>query len=218
MRIKKFGKLIAIISVIVCLIASFAFLGFTKETSYAEEGSDINVEGNGEADGEEPAEEGETADEGMQALVNGFLAKLKERYGEDYEIYYNAILAEWGSVEAYLLSLMPSDVPDAVADGWKGFVNWLGEYSPIWGSALAVCLLLIVVLCGKKALSKISEWATGTGGKFKTVFTSINKMYAAHLAESKALIKLLGENERFQEERDALLKATEEIEKDDEIV
>ena len=63
----------------------------------------------------------------------------------------------------------------------------------------------------------MANWVTGTGGKFKTVFNSINKLYAAQNAQSEALIKLLGENEKFKEERAALQSSVEEIKKDDDV-
>lgn len=162
---------------------------------------------------EAPPVTAETPDETetLKTLVDGFLAQLKAKYGEDYETYYNAIIGQWGSVEEYLLSLVTEDTPDAVANGWTVFVKWLGEYSPVWGSIFAVVAVIIVVLLGKKALNKVTGFVTGTGGKFKTLFTEVNKIDAALSAQSKALVKLLGENERFKEERDALQKTAGEI-------
>ena len=49
------------------------------------------------------------------------------------------------------------------------------------------------------------------------MFNSINKLYAAQNAQSEALIKLLGENEKFKEERAALQSSVEEIKKDDDV-
>lgn len=190
---KRFTVLIALVSVIVLLFSCAFCMGNAVRVS-AEE-----------------APQEEVTDE----LVNGFLAQLKAKYGDEYETYYNAILAEWGSVEEYLLSLVNDDTPDAAANGWTRFVKWLGEYSPIWASILAVAAVIIIIVCGKKALGKVANWVTGTGGKFKTVFNSINKLYAAQNAQSEALIKLLGENEKFKNERAALQSSVEEIKKDD---
>lgn len=163
---------------------------------------------------DETGEEAETGEDGLKTLVEGFLAQLKAKYGEDYETYYNAILEQWGSVEEYLLSLVTEDTPDAVANGWTAFVKWLGEYSPVWGSILAVVAVIIVVLLGKKALNKVTNFVTGTGSKFKTLFAEVNKIDAALNAQSKALVKLLGENERFKEERDALEKTAGDLSDD----
>lgn len=199
---KRFTVLIALVSVIVLLFSCAFCMGNAVRVS-----------------AEEAQQEEEVTDGGneLKTLVNGFLAQLKAKYGDEYETYYNAILAEWGSVEEYLLSLVNDDTPDAAASGWTKFVKWLGEYSPIWASILAVAAVIIIIVCGKKALGKVANWVTGTGGKFKTVFNSINKLYAAQNAQSEALIKLLGENEKFKNERAALQSSVEEIKKDDDV-
>lgn len=209
MKIKRFINLFALITIVVCLFGCFLFAGNAAASASAETAPNAPTE---------PLvpEDEQTDENGLQALVESFLARLKAKYGDDYQIYYDAILSEWGSVEEYLLSLVTEDTPDAVADGWKSFVNWLGEYSPIWGSILAVAGVIIVLACGKSALKKVSGWATGNTGKFRTLFTAINKLYAAQNAQSNALLKLLGEGERFNGEREALRESVEEIEKDDE--
>lgn len=209
LKVKRFNRLWVAISLILCGLLCMVFMGNARVVTYADEG----VQETPVAD-ELPAEEEEDG-KGLKSLVDAFLTRLKAKYGDDYEIYYNAIIAEWGSVEEYLLSLA-GDSPDAAASGWTSFVNWLGEYAPIWGSILAVAALIIVIVCGKKALNKVTGWATGTGGKFKVVFRSINKMYTADIAQMKALVKLLGENPRFEEEKKALEESIREIEHDDE--
>lgn len=209
LKIKRFNRLFIIVSLVVCGLLCALFMGNATTVANADEGAQETP-----AEGELPAEETQDGS-GLKSLVDGFIAQLKAKYGDDYETYYNAILAEWGSVEEYLLSLA-DDSPDVAASGWTSFVEWLGEYAPIWGSILAVVALIIVIVLGKKALNKVAGWATGTGGKFKTVFKSINKMYKADVAEMKALIKLLGENPRFGEEKKALEESVKEIENDDE--
>ncbi len=209
-KLKFFSKITVLAAIAVCLFACFFLMGNAAATANAE-GAEIIAPTDPE---NAPAEGGEAPDEeaggeGLQTLVDGFLAQLKAKYGEDYETYYNAILAEWGSVEEYLLSLVTEDTPDVAADGWRAFVAWLREYSPVWASILAIICILIVILFGKRALKRVS--------KFKTVFASINKMYAAHIAEQKAILRLLGENEKFKAEREALENSVKEIEADDEL-
>ena len=84
----------------------------------------------------------------------------------------------------------------------------------MWGSIFAVVAVIIVVLLGKKALNNVTGFVTGTGGTFTTLFGEVNKIDAALSAQSKALVKLLGENEKFKEERGALEKTAEEINND----
>ena len=202
---KKFLKLIVAACMAACFLLCPLFMG--NATASAEENAEPPVT-------DETTVDEETGAEGLKTLVDGFIEQLKAKYGEDYETYYNAIIAQWGSIEEYLLSLVTEETPDAVASGWTAFVKWLGEYSPVWGSIFAIVAVIIVVLLGKKALNKVTGFVTGTGGKFKTLFGEVNKIDAALNAQSKALVKLLGENERFKEEREALQNSVEEIEKD----
>ena len=208
-RTKNFIVLLltAVLAVLLCT------LPLTGNARASAEGAEITAP----AEGEEPPvsdgtdDEAEAFEERLKTLVSDFIEQLKAKYGDDYETYYNAIIAQWGSVEEYLLSLVNDKTPDAVAQGWTAFVRWLGEYSPVWGSIFAIVAVIIVVLLGKKALNKVTGFVTGTGGKFKTLFGEVNKIDAALSAQSEALIKLLGENEKFRNEREALKKTAEEI-------
>ena len=194
-RLKFFGK--------ICVLAAIAVLLFTCSV--------IGM-GNAVANAEEEVQ----TEKGEESLVSGFLGQLKDKYGEDYELYYNAILDEWGSVDAYLLSLAENEsIPDVAADGWKRFVAWLGEYSPIWGSILAVVCIIVIILFGKFALGKIKHFVMSVADKFKTLFKSVNKQYVIMKAQNDALLALLGENPKFEEKRKALISANGEIEKDD---
>lgn len=156
-------------------------------------------------------QDGETDDGAqgvLQTLVDSFIAELKARYGDQWQQYYDAIIAEWGTVEQYLLSLVPEDSPDVVKDGWQEFVSWLGEYSPIWGSILAAVLVIIVIVFGKKALNALKNF-------FLSLFRSKNKEYQALTAQNEALLAMLGENPKFEERRAALKASNEEMAKDD---
>lgn len=156
-------------------------------------------------------QDGETDDgaqSGLQTLVDGFITQLKDKYGDQWQQYYDAIIAEWGTVEQYLLSLVPEDSPDVVKDGWQEAVSWLGEYSPIWGSILAAVLVIIVIVFGKKALNALKNF-------FLSLFRSKNKEYQALTAQNEALLALLGENPKFEENRAALKASNKEMAKDD---
>lgn len=174
-------------------------------------------EGTGGETPESGAEEGTDGQTGgLQALVNDFIEQLKERYGDEWQEYYDAIIAEWGSVEEYLLSLMPEDAPDVVKDGWEQFVAWLNEYAPVWASILAAVFVLIVVLFGRKALKKIVEFVKQIMQKFAALFHSANKQYKVLKAQNDALMALLGKNPDLEDKRKALREANEEMEKEDE--
>jgi len=199
---KKFLKLIVAACMAACFLLCPLFMG--NATASAEEVSEPPVT-------DETTDKTETVEDGLKSLVDGFIEQLKTKYGDDYETYYNAIIEQWGSIEEYLLSLVTEDTPDAVANGWTAFVQWLGEYSPVWGSIFAVVAVIIVLLLGKKALNKVTGFVTGTGGTFKTLFGEVNKIDAALNAQSKALVKLLGENEKFKDERENLEKTAGDL-------
>lgn len=143
------------------------------------------------------AEEGN----GIQKLVDSFVAYLKDKYGEDYELYYNRIIEEWGSVEAYLLSL-GENLPEDYQNGWEKFVGWLGEYASVWAPALAVVLVIVAALFGKKLVHRIAEL-------FKKLFQGSNQQSAALIAVIHAQKALMGTNEKFSEN----VKELEEAEK-----
>lgn len=202
MKTKRFARLVALILAGVFFAASVLF--FVGATKPAEQPVNACAE-----------EQEEETESDLNALVEGFLSRLRAKYGEDYERYYQAILADWGSVEAYLLSLVDEDIPDVAADGWRAFVKWLGEYSPVWGGILAVLCIIVVLAFGKKALGRIKDFVKMVLEKFRTLFTSVNKQYAVLKAQNDALMSLLGENPKFAEKRKALEEANGEIEKDD---
>ena len=207
-KTRQFGKTYGVVGMIICLLIFMFFwtnLGVAKHASV--EGISVN-------DLTETETVSEIESEKINALVDSFISRLKSQYGEDYQYYYNKIINQWGSIEEYLLSIVTEDTPDAVASGWTAFVKWLGEYSPVWGSIFAVVVVIIVVLLGKKALNKVTGFVIGTGAKFKTLFGEVNKIDAALNAQSKALVKLLGENEKFKEERAELEKTAEDLSDD----
>lgn len=176
----------------------------TAQETPAEPQEPATEEEQGQPD--ETPQEGEGS--GMQLLIDGFIAQLKERYGDQWQQYYDRIIADWGTVEQYLLSLVPDDSPDVVKDGWQQFIAWLGEYSPVWGSVLAAVFVIIVIVFGKKALNAIKNF-------FLSLFRSKNKEYQALTAQNEALLALLGENPKFEERRAALKASNEEMAKDD---
>lgn len=149
----------------------------------------------------EPTDGSET-----ENLVDRFIANLKDKYGDDYEYYLNAILEQWGSVEAYLLSLT-DNLPDELQTGYADFIGWLGEYASIWAPCLAVALVIIGFIVGKKALNTILNRIVEA--RIKPIEEELNKQSAAQAAQLKATRALLGTNERFAEER----KSAEDAEK-----
>ena len=159
------------------------------------------------ADGEtvEPPATDGTEDE-TAGIIDRFIENLKAKYGDDYEYYLNAILEQWGSVEAYLLA-QTDNLPEEFQTGYTDFINWLSEYAPVWAPCLAVALTIIGFIVGKKALNKML--ARQVEARISPIEKELNKQSEAQAAQLKATRALLGTNEKFAEER----KAAETAEK-----
>lgn len=210
------GLVLAVLTLPAPALANGAAVAYADEIDPSDiDAPDEGVENGADGTEEgEPSDESEPADNAFQAVIDGFLARLKAKYGDDYETYYNAIIAEWGSVEEYLLSLV-EDETDVAATGWKNFVSWLGENAPIWASALAIGLVIVLILCGRGVVNKLWDWLNS---KKKTAVAAVNALYVAQIAQGKALMKLLGENPRNEEERAAIEAAIKKLEEEDDDV
>mgnify|MGYP006927578614 FL=1 len=188
-----------IVLTLVILLSALCFGGVCG--TYAEE--TLPPEQVTEGEENTPQNPDNEAEEGndIQKLVDSFVAYLKDKYGEDYELYYNRIIEEWGSVEAYLLSL-GENLPEEYKNGWEKFVAWLGEYASVWAPALAVMLVIVAALFGKKLVHRIAEL-------FKKLFQGSNQQSSALIAVIRAQRALMGTNEKFSEN----VKELEEAEK-----
>lgn len=189
---------------LVAFLAVFLFCGVCFMGNAMPEGETNNPEIG------EPMPEEEIAGEDP-GIVEEFIDMLKERYGEQYIQYYNAILDEWGSIEAYLISAVPEDAPDPVKGAWLEVVSAVGTYAPIWGGALAVIAIVIVVLFGKKALKSIAAFAKQIAVKIASQAKERKAEVKMLQAQAQAVRALLGDNPRFEKERSALAQAEAEI-------
>lgn len=162
----------------------------------------------------------EVAEEPAQAAESGlaeeFIQTLKDRYGEQWETYYNAILDEWGTVEAFLLSAMPDGAPDVAKNGWNKFIDWTRENWVIIAAVGAVVLTVIVVLFGKKCVGLIVGFFKKMFSLVGKLFSGVNLLYKNAKAQNDALLALMGNNPRFSAQRDALNATNEEMMKDEE--
>ncbi|MDE6504877.1 MAG: hypothetical protein K2L42_03305 [Clostridia bacterium] len=145
----------------------------------------------------------------LKAVAEGFLQYLKDKYGEDYEFYYNQIIDKWGSVEAYLLSL-GEKLPEEYKSGWDKFVLWLGEYSVIWAPALAVALVVLAAVIGKKQFNKIFDKVVNA--KLEPLIKELNLQSNATAALMRAQRAFLGNNKTLLENNGGLSDAVKELE------
>ena len=157
---------------------------------------------------EQPAE-GEPSD-----AVQQFIDGLKEKYGNDWTTYYNAILAQWGTVENYLMSLLPEDSPDVVKDAWLAFVAWTRDNWVILaaiGATIASAVGVIVYVFTKKRAKAFM--LSAYDDKFAKLYEEYNKQSAAIKAQNAALIALTGANPKFEETRAALKQTGDDLDK-----
>lgn len=138
---------------------------------------------------EEEREEGNIKD-----LVNKFTEFMKAQYGDNYEYYYDRIIENWGSVEAYLLSF-GEKLPEEQKNDWDIFVTWLGDYAPVWAPPLAVVVVIIVAVLGKKQFEKILE---KVASKMVTpIIKELNLQSKAQVSTIHSQKVLLGNNPKF---------------------
>ncbi len=67
-------------------------------------GFTVNAETQAETLPPVQTEETEAPENGIDGVAVQFVEYLKSRYGAEYELYYNAIIEQWGSIEGYLLA------------------------------------------------------------------------------------------------------------------
>ena len=165
----------------------------------AEEGGQppAEEEGRGPTEGEEQDSGESEPSDAVQQFIDG----LKEQYGQEWMTYYNAIIAEWGTVENYLMSLLPDDSPDIVKDAWLAFVAWTRDNWTILaaiGATIAACAgVVLYVVLKRKANAFMQK-------KFNNIYDEYNKQSAAIKAQNAMLIAMSGSNPRFEEQRNAL--------------
>ncbi len=153
-------------------------------------------------------EETETPENGIDEIAAQFVEYLKSRYGAEYELYYNAITEQWGSIEGYLLAF-GDKLPEEHKTGWDKFVGWLTEYAPVWAAPLAAVLLIIIAVAGKKAFNRIVDRIVNT--KLSPVIKELNLQSNATVSLIRAQKALLGNNSRFAGNVEELSAAEKEL-------
>lgn len=187
-------KKIAVLIIVLLGLCGVLFMGNASASEVAEEPAQVSESG----------------------LAEEFIQTLKDRYGEQWETYYNAILDEWGTVEAFLLSAMPDGAPDVAKNGWNKFIDWTRENWVIIAAVGAVVLTVIVVLFGKKCVGLIVGFFKKMFSLVGKLFSGVNLLYKNAKAQNDALLALMGNNPRFSAQRDALNATNEEMMKDEE--
>ena len=232
-KIKKFA--------LAALAAAFIFCGGAALSPAAAFASEIpeevtqpveelpaESENTGEIDTEPPETDngGQTGTDGgqdSQSFVEGFIELLKDRYGADYEYYYNLIIEQWGSIENYLLQFGEENLTPEQNDVYRQVITALGETSVIWAPSLAIICLIVALIWGKKKLEGIIEkFVKGYIDKTQDDSANIQSTQEAQNAElnrqSKALAAtmkgvqaLLGTADKFAEQRGEIEESAKEL-------
>lgn len=131
----------------------------------------------------------------IEDVAADFVGWLKDTFGEDYEKYYNNIITNWGSIEEYLLQFGEENIPEQYQTGWQNFVKALGENAPFWAPILAVAIVIIVYLIGKKRFTAIIQKAVD--GKTAAMGQELNKQSKALTSVIHSQKAMLGNNAKF---------------------
>ncbi len=151
-------------------------------------------------------EEDEEPVTGIDGVAEQFINYLKDKYGADYEFYYNQIIEQWGSIEGYLLAF-GNKLPEEYQSGWDKFVGWLNKYAPVWAVPLAVIIIVIIAVVGKKAFNKAIDKIVNK--KLNPVVQELNLQSNATVSLMRAQKALLGNSPKFSD----TVKELEEAEK-----
>lgn len=157
--------------------------------------------------------EGDTDIDSFSQILTSYLEK---KYGEDYQIYYDAILQEWGSAKAYVENVLLNAVNEGIiseenASGFQSFINWLHKYTVIWVPVLSVVFLAVGLRVGKNTVAKIKEFFNKI---FNKVFKGNNQNSSALLVVLDSMEVLLGNSSKTEEQRKKIEEVKKELEKD----
>lgn len=203
------------------IICGTAFTALADDTMIEQEQTEQTEENtpeSGEVDETDPEDDGTdenptdepTTEKPFEIadMVDKFTEFLKAKYGDDYEFYYNQIIEQWGSIEAYLLQF-GTTLPEEYQNGWEAFVAWLGKYSVMWAPALAIAIVIIVALLGKKKFNDIIEKIVNS--KLSPIVQELNTQSNATVSIIRAQKALLGCNAKFAESVKDLDKSEKEL-------
>lgn len=179
---------------IICLSAGVALSAFAEDTGEETPTVTDAVENNKE--------------DNATLITGQFIEYLKTKYGEDYEYYYNRIIEEWGSVEAYLLSF-GEKLPEEYKTSWDYFVEWLGEYSPVWAPIFALAVVIVVAVIGKKKFDALVKKVVDK--KIAPVINELNKQSKSLAIIAEANKALLPKNDKFADISESLDNSAKEL-------
>lgn len=215
----RFYRIIGILMIVGVLAAALFLLPFRVNYTYADELEGQTVIDKTETDNPTDHEDSEeveppitepTEDEEdkIDEMVRSFKAYLMEKYGEDYEYYYNLIIDNYGSVENYLIQI-GNKLPETYQSSWQSFVGWLSEYASVWAPVLAVAIVIIVSIVGKKTFNSLVEKIVNA--KLSPIIDELNKQSNATVSLLHAQQSLMGTNEKFADNVKEMAESEKEL-------
>lgn len=193
----------------------------TAETDGVENGGEENdelappAELSGETEEETPAtppadtEVDTEEDTEIENVAANFVEWLKATFGADYEYYYNQIIDNWGSIENYLLQFGEENIPEEYQTGWNEFIAWITKYAVIWAPVLAVALVILVWIVGKKVFASIVKKVVDS--KISAVGIEMNKQSKALTSIIRSQKAMFGTNEKFADNVKELDESEKEL-------
>lgn len=144
----------------------------------------------------------------IENVAANFVEWLKATFGADYEYYYNQIIDNWGSVENYLLQF-GENIPEEYQTGWNEFIAWITKYAVIWAPVLAVALIVLVWVVGKKVFASIVKKVVDS--KISAVGLEMNKQSKALSSIIRSQKAMFGTNEKFADNVKELDESEKEL-------
>lgn len=144
----------------------------------------------------------------IDGIAESFNEYLKGKYGEEYALYYNRIIEQWGSIEAYLLAF-GNKLPEERQNSWQKFVGWLSDYAPVWAVPLALVIVIVLAVVARKQFKKIIEKVVDE--RIAPIIKELNSQSKASVSMIHSQKKLLGNNAKFSETVAELETAEKEL-------
>lgn len=199
-KIKKAFMLCIAAMLLMFNCVGFAVIAFAEEETPPEQITEVIPEP------EVPSEDNTAVS--IDGVAAQFINYLKDKYGAEYEFYYNQIIEQWGSVEGYLLAF-GNKLPEEYQSTWDKCVGWLNDYAPVWAVPLAVIIVIIVALVGRKVLNNAIERIVNA--KLKPVEQELNLQSKATVSMMHSQKALLGNVPKFADNVKELEEAEKEL-------
>lgn len=148
--------LVTVFTLAVCFVCSQITYAASADAIAAEGIFDVNSEGEiAPTTPETPVPE-QTPDNDRKSITQSVQEYLKAIYGDDYEIYYNQIIDNWGSVEKFLLNaseILPEETKYKATE----LLSTINAYIGVGADAVLLLCIGIYIIYRAKKNKKVSN-------------------------------------------------------------